>query len=470
MLQIYNTLSKQKENFKPLVKGKVGLYVCGITVYDYCHIGHARFFIVFDMVVRYLRYRGFEVKYVRNITDIDDKIIKRAHENSEPYEALTDRFIHAMFEDAKILNLLTPDNEPRATHYIDHMIDMIQTLIDKGYAYIGSTGDVYYDVRKLASYGCLSHRNLEDLLAGARIEVNEAKRNPLDFVLWKMAKPQEPSWPSPWGNGRPGWHIECSAMSLDNLGETFDIHGGGCDLIFPHHENECAQSEAATGKKFVNTWMHVGFVQQKKEKMSKSLGNFLTIRDFLKLYDPEVLRYFILASHYRSPVDYNSDNIDSAIHALERFYTSLRGLNLEDETQKELGASEIAFEQRFQLAMDDDFNTPEALAVLFDLVREINRQKEANPPLALQLGILLKKLGNILGLLYRSPEAYLQGDEDSTVDVQEIEALIKQRNQARDTKNWALADKVRKELLERGIVLEDTATKTIWRKMDLTLP
>lgn len=460
MLKIYNTMSKEKEIFKPLQEGKVGIYVCGITPYDYCHIGHARgTFLIFDMLNRYLKFRGYGVKFVRNITDIDDKIIKRAEEKNEPFQEFTARFIKALHEDEKTLNVLPPDVEPLATEYIQPMQDMIQNLIDKDYAYVGSTGDVYYKVHNFKTYGCLAHRDLDDLQAGARVDINEAKQSPLDFVLWKMAKPNEPKWPSPWGEGRPGWHIECSVMSLLNLGETFDIHGGGADLKFPHHENERAQSEASSGKKFVNIWMHVGFVQLEKEKMSKSLGNFLTIRDFLQHYDAELLRYFSIASHYRSPVDYSKDHIETAGKALDRLYTTLRGLpNINvNEAQKD-----SEFETRFIEAMDDDLNTPEALAVLFDLAREINRIRETNLEAATKLGSLLKKLGNVLGLLYRSPEEFLQNLSGKEIDATEIEALIAARNAARKAKNWAESDKVRDDLLARGISLEDTPGGTIW--------
>lgn len=464
MLKIYNTLSKQKETLKPINPGKIGLYVCGITVYDYCHIGHARSFLVFDMVVRYLRYLGFEVNFIRNITDIDDKIIKRAEENKEPYQALTARFITAMQQDFQTLNLLQPSQEPRATDYIPKMIQMIQTLIEKGYAYAAGNGDVYYEVKKLKTYGCLSHRDLEDLQVGARVDVNEAKRDPLDFVLWKMAKPGEPHWSSPWGEGRPGWHIECSVMALQNLGETFDIHGGGLDLKFPHHENERAQSEACTGKTFVNIWMHAGFVQQSKEKMSKSLGNFVTIRDFFKDNDPEVLRYMSLSSHYRSPVEYSLEHIEATVGSLERLYTALRGLPEVDESK---AVENSEYEKRFKEAMDDDFNTPEALAVIFDLVREINRIKdvpeEQNKTLVPQVA-LLKKLAHVLGILNHSPEAFLQRGATSTEEVQEIEKLIQDRDLARKNKNWLDADKIRQTLLSRGIVLEDSSGKTLWRR------
>jgi len=459
MLKIYNTLSKQKEIFKPIVPGEVGMYVCGITAYDYSHIGHARSFLVFDMVVRYLRYRHFKVKYVRNITDIDDKIIRRAEENQESFSALTERFIQALYEDSQLLNIVAPDIEPRATEYIPQMIEMIQQLLDKGYAYVGTSGDIYYDVHHFKSYGCLSHRALDDLQAGARIDINEAKHSPLDFVLWKMAKVSEPSWDSPWGKGRPGWHIECSAMSLKNLGETFDIHGGGADLKFPHHENERAQSEATTARKFVNIWMHVGFVQQDKEKMSKSLGNFLTIRDFLKNYSPEVLRYFTIVSHYRSPIEYSLENMDSAAKAVERLYRAIRGLAITSEI---VLAADTSFENLFNQAMEDDFNTPEAIAVLFDLAREINRLRENDLKRALSLAALLIKLAQVLGLLYQIPELFLQNLAGKGIDREEIEKLISQRNEARRTKNWAEADKIRQILALRGILLEDTATGTVW--------
>jgi cysteinyl-tRNA synthetase len=458
MLRIYNTLTKEKEVFKPIVPNQIGFYICGITVYDFSHLGHARAYLAFDMVLRYLRESGYKVWYVRNITDVDDKIIKRSQENNESWQDLTERFIKAMSEDFAMLNMLPPDLEPRATEYIPEMVALIQRLMDKGYAYTAPNGDVYYDVEKFESYGCLSHRNIDDLKSGARIEVNEHKQNPLDFVLWKMAKPGEPFWPSPWGNGRPGWHIECSAMSLKTLGETFDIHGGGPDLKFPHHENERAQSEAANDKKFVNTWMHIGYLQINKEKMSKSLGNFLTIRDFLKNYHSEILRYFSIISHYRSPVDYAPDNINSAIAGMERLYTALRGLP--DGTPPE----KTEFEAQFRQAMDDDFNTPIAFSVLFELAREINRTRDTNPSLSADLGALLKKLGNLLGLLYSTPDAFLQGIVTTGLDTDLVEERIKQRNEARAAKNWALADQIRDELLNHGIALDDTSQGTIWRR------
>lgn len=462
MLEIYNTLTKRKEVFKPRVPNQVGLYVCGVTVYDYCHIGHARTYLSFDMINRYLQYSGYQVKYVRNITDIDDKIIKRAHENNESWQSLTERFIQAMNEDFHgVLNTLKPSNEPKATDFLPEMIQMISELIDKGYAYVGNNQDVYYNVQKFKDYGCLSHRELDELISGARVEVNEAKKNPLDFVLWKAAKPGEPSWESPWGLGRPGWHTECAAMSLKILGETFDIHGGGPDLKFPHHENELAQAEAITNKKFVNTWMHVGYLQIDKEKMSKSTGNFITMRDFFNEYHPEVLRYFNISSHYRSPVEFSRETMDIAHGALERLYMSLRGFDTNGTPPKD-----SEFEIRFKEAMDDDFNTPIALSVLFDLVREMNRERELNPDNAKKLAVLLKKLGNILGILFASPEEFLQDRKLlSEQESLEIEKLIEKRTLARQAKNWAEADKIRDELIKRSVELEDTAQGTLWRKM-----
>lgn len=459
MLKLHNTLSHTKEEFKPITPGKINLYVCGVTVYDLCHIGHARMLVVFDMVTRYLRDRGYEVNYIRNITDIDDKIIRRANENNESYTALTDRMIVAMNEDLSALNVLPPSNEPRATEYIPHMVSMIETLIANGHAYVASNGDVYYKVDQFKSYGELAHQNLEDLCSGSRVDVETAKHNPLDFVLWKLAKPGEPAWTSPWGEGRPGWHIECSAMSLNCLGEHFDIHGGGLDLVFPHHQNELAQSEAATGKKFVNYWLHNGFIQVNKEKMSKSLGNFFTIRDVLAEFSGEVVRYFILASHYRSPVNYSTENLQSAHSALERFYITLRDLPASDVRVDANNPYLIRFNQ----AMDDDFNTPEAFAVLFDLAREINKLREDNLQQAAALGAVLKQLAGVLGILQADPNSFLKAGTN-TDEAAKIEALIAARNKARDEKNWAEADRVRKELTDAGVMLEDTASGTIWRK------
>lgn len=463
-LVIYNSLTKEKEVFKPIVANQISMYVCGPTVYDYCHIGHGRLYILMDTIVRYLRSQGYKLRYIRNITDIDDKIIQRANDNKEPFTELSERFIVAMNEDLQKLNLLKPDLEPRATEYVQEMIDLIQTLIAKGYAYTAENGDVYYDVRKFSGYGKLAHRDLDDLLAGARIEVNEAKQNPLDFVLWKKAKPNEPKWPSPWGEGRPGWHTECSAMSLKNLGETMDIHGGGPDLKFPHHENERAQSEVCTGKRFVNTWIHVGYLQINKEKMSKSMGNFLTIREFLKEYPPEVLRYFNLASHYRSPVEYSDDNMKLASQALERMYTALRGLTPKVPNANPSEKLISDFEERFITAMNDDFNTPVALSVLFDLVREINREREHNIGNANILAGYLKKWANILGILYDDAEQFLQGGKTDKSEIVQIEALIQERNLARKNKDWALSDKIRNKLLEMDIILDDTPHGTLWRK------
>ena len=469
MLQIFNSLTRQKEEFRPIEPGKTRMYVCGMTVYDYCHIGHARVMVVFDIVLRWLRIKGYDVTYVRNITDIDDKIIRRAQENGEDFHALTHRFIQAMHEDLDALGILPPTWEPRATEAMADMLAMIQILVNKGFAYTGGSGDVYYDVSRFERYGQLANKKLEDLRAGARIDVEEAKDDPLDFVLWKAAKPGEPSWPSPWGPGRPGWHIECSAMSTHCLGEHFDIHGGGMDLKFPHHENEIAQSEAASGQPYVNIWMHNGFVQINEEKMSKSLGNFFTVRDVLQRYQPEVVRLFILSSHYRGPLNYADENLDHAKASLTRLYTALRGLPAMDAPIEE------NWRVRFTQAMDDDFNTPEALAVLFDLAREINRLRIEQETAAAALGVSLRQLGGWLGLLQADPESFLQGgDPLSAVDTatkgasvyaaKQIEKLIAERTAARQAKNWAEADRIRRALQEVGIVLEDTPKGTIWRR------
>ncbi len=461
MLKIFNNLTKQKETFKPIEAGKAGMYVCGMTVYDYCHVGHARVLVVFDMISRYLRHSGYEVTYVRNITDIDDKIIKRANENGETIDSLTTRFIEAMREDAAALGVLPPDQEPRATTSMDQIISMIQTLVDKGYAYPANNGDVYYDVSKFEGYGKLSGKKLEDLRAGERVAVDVVKDDPMDFVLWKAAKPEEPSWESPWGAGRPGWHIECSAMSTDCLGDHFDIHGGGLDLQFPHHENEIAQSEGATGCKFVNYWIHNGFVQIKQEKMSKSLGNFFTLREVLKAYAPEVMRYFILASHYRSPLNYSDQNLDSAKAAMERFYTALRGVKADEVSD---GGD---YEQRFRKVMDDDFNTVEAMAVLFDIANALNVAKvEKNSELAARLAGQLKYLGAVLGLLQEDAETFMKGgvSAEDGLSGAEIDVLIEQRSTAKQEKNWAESDRIRDELQSQGIVLEDSAGGTTWRR------
>ncbi|GAB1621093.1 MULTISPECIES: cysteine--tRNA ligase [Agarivorans] len=458
MLQIYNTLTRKKQAFKPLVEGKVGMYVCGVTIYDYCHIGHARTFVAFDTVARYLRWSGYELNFVRNITDVDDKIIKRAAENGESCDALTERFTKAMHADFDALNMLRPDIEPRVTTHMPEIIEVIEKLIANGHAYVADSGDVLFEVSTFADYGKLSLQNLEMLQAGARVEVEEDKRNPLDFVLWKSAKPGEPMWDSPWGKGRPGWHIECSAMNMKHLGDVFDIHGGGSDLAFPHHENEIAQSCCAHKTNYVNYWMHSGMVQVNKEKMSKSLGNFFTIKDVLEVYDPETVRYFLLSGHYRSQLNYSEDNLKQSRSALERLYTALRGIELV-AVDEQVAA---AYREPFKAAMDDDFNTPEALPVLFELAKEINRVKESNAMLAGQYASLLLELSAVLGILTQDVETFLQGEHDS--EVAEIEALIAARNQARADKDWAAADIARNRLTEMGIVLEDGAAGTTWRK------
>ncbi|WP_069866444.1 cysteine--tRNA ligase [Pseudomonas citronellolis] len=456
-LSLYNTLSKVKEPFQPLVGNQVRMYVCGMTVYDFCHIGHARVMVAFDVIARWLRQRGYELTYVRNITDIDDKIIRRAQENGESFDALTERMIAAMHEDEARLSVLRPDIEPRATGHIAGMHAMIQTLIDKGFAYAPGNGDVYYRVGKFVGYGKLSRKKIEDLRIGARIEVDESKEDPLDFVLWKAAKPGEPSWESPWGAGRPGWHIECSVMSTCCLGETFDIHGGGPDLVFPHHENEIAQSEAATGKPYAATWMHAGAVRVDGEKMSKSLGNFFTIREVLEKYHPEVVRFLLVSSHYRSPINYSEDNLKEAKGALERFYTALRGL-----PEVEAAGGE-AFAERFAAAMDDDFNTPEAVAVLFEMAREVNRLREADLQAAAALAAKLRELAGLLGVLQLEPDAFLQAGAAGKVDAAQVEALIQARLEARTAKNWAESDRIRDELTAMGVVLEDGKGGTTWR-------
>jgi len=464
MLKIHNSQSRKKEIFQPIEPGKVKMYVCGMTVYDLCHLGHARVLVVFDAVTRYLRFSGYDVTYVRNITDIDDKIIARANENGEDFAALTDRFIQAMHEDAAELGVLPPDEEPRATTSMQDIINMVQTLIDKGHAYTAKAeddapGDVYYDVSTFESYGKLSGKKLEDLRAGERVAVDERKDDPLDFVLWKAAKPGEPFWDSPWGKGRPGWHIECSAMSTCCLGNHFDIHGGGQDLQFPHHENEIAQSEAATGETFVNLWMHNGFVRIDNEKMSKSLGNFFTVREILKLYKGEEIRYFVLASQYRSPLNYSDQLLDTARTALSRLYNTLRDLDVPDEFDENDAAVET-----FKQAMDDDFNTPEALAVIFDLANQVNRHRETDTDAALQKAAVLKKLANVLGLLEQDPVEFLQSGAGENEDGTDIDALIDARNAARENKDWAEADRIRDELDAMGIVVEDKDGKTVWRR------
>jgi cysteinyl-tRNA synthetase len=455
MLKIYNTIAREKQDFVPIVAGKVSMYVCGMTVYDYCHLGHARVMVVFDMVSRWLRQSGYDVTYVRNVTDIDDKIIRRAQENNESIAQLTTRFIQAMDEDATKLGVLPPDKEPRATDYVAEMVSMIATLVEKVHAYPADNGDVFYAVNSFANYGKLSGKSLDDLRAGERVEVDTHKRDPMDFVLWKAAKPNEPSWDSPWGKGRPGWHIECSVMGEHHLGDHFDIHGGGQDLQFPHHENEIAQSEAAHDCTFVNYWMHNGFVRVDDEKMSKSLGNFFTIREVLKKYDAEVVRFFILRTQYRSPLNYSDQHLDDAKHALTRLYTALRGLDI----------AEVAIDwqhpaaQRFKIAMDDDFNTAEACAVLFELANEVNKTQLS------QIAALLKGLAGVLGLLQRDPENFLKGEGgDDQFSAEQIEEYMAQRLEARRRKNFAEADRLRKLLADNDVVLEDGPLGTTWRR------
>ncbi|MBZ0093404.1 MAG: cysteine--tRNA ligase [Sulfuricellaceae bacterium] len=471
MLKLHNTLTRSKQDFVPLFPGKALMYVCGMTVYDYCHLGHARVLVVFDMIRRWLRAAGYDVVYVRNITDIDDKIIKRAAENGETMDVLTGRFIAAMDEDAAKLGVEQPDFEPRATQYVPKMVTMIEILIAKGLAYVAQSGDVCYSVHKFPGYGKLSGKSLDDLRAGERVEVAQGKDDPLDFVLWKSAKPGEPAWDSPWGKGRPGWHIECSAMSDDLLGTHFDIHGGGADLQFPHHENEIAQSEGVHDHPHVNYWLHNGFVRVDNEKMSKSLGNFFTIREVLGKYDPEVVRFFILRAHYRSPLNYSDQHLDDAKAALTRLYTALKSVPATPSAMLpsparggRVGDGGVdwnnPFAAAFKAAMDDDFNTPEAVAALFDLASEVNK---THTP---EQSALLKALGGILGLLQREPSEFLQGgvEADSGYAPERIEQLIAERVAAKQGKNYAEADRIRQELAAAGIVLEDSAQGTVWRR------
>ncbi|AKH38910.1 MULTISPECIES: cysteine--tRNA ligase [Nitrosomonas] len=457
MLKIYNTLTRKKEKFVPIKPGEVRMYVCGMTVYDYCHLGHARVLVVFDTVVRWLEVMGFKVTYVRNITDIDDKIIKRAQENGETINTLTQRYIDAMYEDAARLGVAQPTYEPRATQCIEDMIGMILTLIQKGLAYVAANGDVFYSVHQFPHYGKLSGKSLEDLRAGERVDIDFNKKDPLDFVLWKAAKAGEPCWDSPWGKGRPGWHIECSAMSEHYLGEHFDIHGGGQDLQFPHHENEIAQSEGAHDHAYVNYWMHNGFVRVDNEKMSKSLGNFFTVREVLARYQPEVVRFFILRAHYRSPLNYSDEHLNDARNALDRLYIALKEYSL---PSTEINWDE-SYAERFKAAMNDDFNTAEAIAVLFDLAGEINRTNNA------QLAVLLKALGGTLGLLQQNPQAYLQNlhsAEKNLFSQEAIEQMIQQRLDARKNRDFVQADNIRKQLAAAGIILEDSVQGTTWRR------
>ena len=454
MIKIYNTLSKQKEEFKPLKQGEVKMYVCGMTVYDLCHLGHARVLVIFDLIHRWFKENNYAVTYVRNITDIDDKIINKSVEQKITFNELTERYIDEMNIDIQALNVLSPSHEPKATEHISSMITMIQTLVDKGFAYQAENKDVYYAVDKFADYGKLSGKSLKDLQAGNRVDIDKNKRNVFDFVLWKSAKKNEPAWQSPWGKGRPGWHIECSAMSNKILGHHFDIHGGGQDLQFPHHENEIAQSEATNDCQMANYWIHNGFVKVDNEKMSKSLGNFFTIRSILELYDGEVVRFFILKAHYRSPLNYSDQHLDDARQGLTRLYLTIRDITKSANSVIDWNNS---YAKKFKAALDDDFNSAEALSVLFDLSNEINKKNSDT------LKLLLINLANILGLLYQNPENFLQG-KDGLISDSDINTMIKKRNVAKQNRNYNEADAIREQLLSQGIILEDTEKGTIWRK------
>ena len=456
MLKIFNSLTRNKEIFKPIDEKSVRMYVCGMTVYDFCHLGHARVMVVFDMVRSWFKSSGYEVTYVRNITDIDDKIISRANQNQESFLDLTERFIVAMNDDAAALGVAPPDFEPKASDNIPHMIELIELLFDKGLAYEGSNGDVYYSVNKFERYGRLSGKSLEDLRAGERVDINLEKRHPMDFVLWKGAKPGEPYWQSPWGEGRPGWHIECSAMSERYLGSHFDIHGGGQDLQFPHHENEIAQSEGAHDHGYVNYWMHNGFVRVDDEKMSKSLGNFFTVNEVLKKFDPEVIRFFILRAHYRSPLNYSDQHLEDAKLALTRLYTSLKDISAEEVDESSYWDDPRA--AKFRAALDDDFNTPEAMSVLFDLASDLNRDH------SVATASLLKSLAATLGFLNRVPSEFLQASVGAALSADEIESMIQKRNEARMNKDYDLADELRDGLMDAGVILEDSSGTTTWRR------
>lgn len=479
-LRVYNTLSGTKEEFKPLVPGKVSMYVCGVTVYDHCHIGHARANVVFDMIYRYLRHAGYDVTYVRNYTDVDDKIINRANQEGVPYNVISERFIAEFDRDMAALGLDLPSHQPKATEHITEMIDVISRLVDKGYAY-AADGDVYFCVEKFDPYLKLSKRNLDEMQAGARIEVGEKKRHPMDFALWKGSKPGEPFWKSPWGEGRPGWHIECSAMSMKYLGETFDIHGGGKDLVFPHHENEIAQSEAANGKPFANYWIHNGFVNINSEKMSKSLGNFFTIKEVLEKYDAEVLRFFLLSAHYRSPIDFSDQNLREAEAGLERIYAALAGIdeaaakgeeNAEGEADEELAGKTATIADRFREAMDDDFNTAQALGFVFDLVRSANRVlaegRGENRELLIDAGSRIREVGVVLGLFMSEPNAFAERLKNRKaaelpIAAEEIERLIAERLAARAARDFRRADEIRDNLAAQGIMLLDSPQGTTWK-------
>ena len=459
MITIYNTLTQRKEPLQPLEPGKVRLYVCGMTVYDFCHLGHARMLLAFDVVVRYLRFTGYDVTYVRNITDVDDKILARAVENDEPFTAITDRYITAMHEDEAALSLVRPDQEPRATGHIDQIVSMIEKLLVSDHAYRAENGDVYFSVSSFPDYGKLSKKKPDELLEGARVEVGELKRDPRDFVLWKAADDNAVGWDSPWGYGRPGWHIECSAMCTCALGDTVDIHGGGSDLMFPHHENEIAQSEAVTGATFAKLWMHNGPLRIEDEKMSKSLGNFFTVREVLAAYKSEVVRHLLISSHYRSPINYSQQSLGQSVKAVERFYHCLKDLNL--AAAKTLTNSR--FEKAFRRAMDDDFNTPEALSVLFEMVSEIHQIKGEDPALANQLGGLLVRLGGSLGMLQAEPAAFLQHSVEADVDKAEIDRLVAERVAARASQDWRRADEIRDQLSALNVVIEDSVGGSTWR-------
>ena len=453
-IKFYNSLTNQKEDFVPIREGEVGVYVCGMTVYDNCHLGHARAMMAFDILARYLRYQNYKVNFIRNITDIDDKIIERANENKETIDVLTDRTIRSMQEDFAMLGLELPTNEPRATDHIAGMIKMISTLIDKGHAYHSEGGDVFFAVRTFHEYGKLSNKNIDDLNPGSRIEEDGSKKDPLDFVLWKSAKPNEPSWESPWGLGRPGWHIECSVMSLENLGEHFDIHGGGPDLLFPHHENEIAQSECASDHKFANYWMHSGLLKINGEKMSKSLGNFAMLKDLFASYHPEVIRYYLISSHYRSSLNFDSDSLDQARSALTRLY---QALSLAPSEESDLHDDSV---KEFKDSMNDDLNTPEALSILFRLAKSINNSQDTQDQS--MYASTMRELGKVLGLLNDSSEAFFQYGANLTDE--EINHKIEERNQARDNKDFQKADQIRDELAAQGILLDDSSDGTSWKK------
>ncbi len=475
-MQIYNSLNRRKEEFTPILPGKIGIYACGVTVYDLCHIGHARSLVVFDVIYRYLKYRGYEVTFVRNFTDIDDKIINRSNERGVNWKALAEQYIDEFYVDMDKLGLLRPSFEPRATDHIAEIIDLVRRLEEKGMAY-AVDGDVYYRLQRFKSYGKLSGKNIDDLLSGARVEIDDRKESPLDFALWKKSKAGEPSWESPWGAGRPGWHIECSAMSQKFLGDTFDIHGGGKDLIFPHHENEIAQSEGASGKPLANFWIHNGFVNIDQEKMSKSLGNFLTIRELLEDCHPEVLRFFVVSSHYRSPIDFSAENVAVAAAGLERLYQSL-GRLLQTAAGCEASTSSMddkieSWRQEFIRVMDDDFNSAAACAVLFDVSKEVNRWLDTGtaaapdmPEAAGRIAQFMREVGATLGLLQEEPQSFLQrgGSDDDELDTAAIEILIGERNAARQERNWAEADRIRDLLDEKGITLKDSADGTQWQR------